>query len=80
MCNEDILRLLMDHRGHTVSEMASHFHVTQTAIRNRLLRLTLAQSVTRRRNDEQRRGRPQDLYFITSQGAAALAKAADDRS
>jgi len=80
MCNDDILRLLADQRGHSIAEMASHFHVTQTAIRNRLVRLMQSQSVTRRRNDEQRRGRPQDLYFITSQGAAALAGAAHDRS
>ncbi|MGA2259481.1 MAG: MarR family transcriptional regulator, partial [Thermoguttaceae bacterium] len=73
MCNDDILRLLADQRGHSIAEMATQFHVTQTAIRKRLLRLMQLQSVTRRRNDEQRRGRPQDLYFITSQGAAALA-------
>jgi hypothetical protein len=30
MCNDDILRLLMDHHGHTVAEMATQFHVTQT--------------------------------------------------
>ena len=80
MCNDDILRLLADLRGHSIAEMATQFHVTQTAIRKRLLRLMQLQSVTRRRNDEQRRGRPQDLYFITSQGAAALAGAAHDRS
>ncbi|MGA2258626.1 MAG: hypothetical protein ABSG53_28505 [Thermoguttaceae bacterium] len=78
MCNDDILRLLMDQRGRSVSEMATYFHVTQTAIRNRLLRLTLSQSVTRRRNDGRRRGRPQYLYCITPQGQAALAKAAGD--
>ena len=73
MCNNDLLRLLADQRGRSVSEMATHFHVTQTAIRKRLLRLTLVQSVTRQRDDANRRGRPPDLYFITSQGTARLA-------
>ena len=74
MCNDDILRLLADQRGHTVAEMAAYFRVTETAIRKRLLRLTLGQSVTRQRHDEHRgRGRPPDLYFITSQGTAKLA-------
>jgi len=73
MCDNDVLRLLADQRGRSVSEMATHFHVTQTAIRKRLLRLTLSQSVTRRHNAERRQGRPQYLYYITSQGAAAVA-------
>jgi len=73
MCNNDVLRLLADHRGRSVAEMATHFRVTQTAIRKRLLRLTLLQSVTRQRKGGWQRGRPQYLYFITSQGEAALA-------
>ena len=75
MCNNDLLRLLADQRGRSVAEMATHFHVTQTAIRKRLLRLTLVQSVTRQRDDANRRGRPPDLYFITNQGKARLAGA-----
>jgi len=75
MCNDDILRLLADQRGHTVAEMAAYFRVTETAIRKRLLRLTLVQSITRNRDDANRRGRPPDLYFITSQGTASLAGA-----
>ncbi len=69
MCNDDILRLLADQRGRSVSEMAAHFHVTQTAIRNRLLRLTAAQSVIRKREAGQcGRGRPKYLYYLTSPG------------
>ena len=68
MCDEDILRLLADRSGHSLSGMAAHFHVTLTAIRNRLLRLMQLQSVTRQRNDERRRGRPQYVYYITPRG------------
>lgn len=79
MCDNDILRLLADHCGHTIGAMVAHFHVTQTAIRARLLRLMLSQSVTRQRDDAtRRRGRPRYLYFITSRGEAALAKPADE--
>jgi len=80
MCNDDILRLLADQPGRTVAEMAAHFRVTQTAIRGRLIRLTVAQSVTRKRKDTKQRGRPLYLYYITSQDAAALAETADDQS
>jgi len=80
MCNNDILRLLADHRGRSVSEMATHFQVTQTAIRNRLSRLTMSQSVTRQGQKARRQGRPKYLYFITSQGEAALAEAANERT
>ena len=39
-CHDDyVLRLLTDQRGCSVSEMAIHSHVFQTAIRRRLLRL-----------------------------------------
>jgi len=72
MCDDDILRLLADHSGHSLSEMAAHFHVTLTAIRNRLLRLMESQSVTRQRNDQRRRGRPQYVYFITPRGEKSL--------
>ena len=75
MCDNDILRLLADQEGRSLLAMAIHFHVTQTAIRDRLVRLTTLQSVTRRRDDERRRGRPRYLYYITSRGAAALADA-----
>ena len=79
MCDNDILRLLADQRGRSVSEMAAHFRVTLTAIRNRLLRLTLLQSVTRQRdNATRKRGRPRSLYSLTERGAASLARAADD--
>ena len=80
MCNNDILRLLADHRGRSVSEMATHFQVTQTAIRNRLSRLTMSQSVTRQGQKARRQGRPKYLYSITSQGEAALAEAANERT
>jgi len=73
MCDGDILRLLADQPGRTVAEMATRFHVTQTAIRSRLIRLTVAQSVTRKRKDTKQRGRPLYLYYITSRGEAALA-------
>jgi predicted ArsR family transcriptional regulator len=75
MCNNDFLRFLADQGGHTVAEMVAHFRVTQTAIRKRIVRLTAAQSITRKRDDPKRSGRPKYLYFITSQGAAALAAA-----
>ena len=67
MCDNDLLRLLADNGGHTVYEMAAHFHVTQTAIRNRLTRLICAQAVTRKRKGERKRGRPQHLYCAVSQ-------------
>ncbi len=77
MCDEDILRLLADQCGRSVFEMVTHFHVTQTAIRNRLRRLTAAQSVVRKRSGDatRKRGRPKYLYYITGAGAAALAEA-----
>ena len=73
MCDKDLLRLLSDQVGRSIMGMADHFHVTQTAIRDRLVRLTRLQSVIRRRDDERRRGRPRYLYYITSQGVEALA-------
>jgi len=75
----DLLRLLADQRGHTTSEMTSHFHVTQTAIRQRLIRVMWKQLVIRQRADAAgKRGRPQYLYFISSKGEAVLAEASDD--
>ena len=73
MCDNDILRLLADQQGRSLLGMAVHFQVTQTAIRDRLVRLTTLQSVTRKRDDERRRGRPRYLYYITSRGEEALA-------
>lgn len=78
MCNNDILRLLADERGRSISEMAAHFSVTLTAIRQRLIRLAGKQLVTRKHDDAKRRGRPKYLYFITSQGAAVLAETPDE--
>jgi len=80
MCDDDILRLLADQPGRTVAEMATRFHVTQTAIRARLARLTAAQSITRKRGDDamRKQGRPKYLYYITSSGTAALVEAADE--
>ncbi len=80
MSDKDLLRLLADQRGRTVTEMASHFRVTQTAIRARLHRLIAAQAVIRKRSDDAigKRGRPQYLYYIKCQGEIALA--ADGRS
>jgi predicted ArsR family transcriptional regulator len=72
MCDDDLLRFLMDERGRSISEIASHFHVTATAIRNRLTRLTAAQSVTQNRDAVMGRGRPRLRYFITSEGAASI--------
>jgi|SRR5271157_4830594 len=75
--DNDILRLLADHRGRSVLSMAEHFAVTQATIRNRLLRLTLAQAVTRKRDDmTYKRGKPCYQYYITRRGAKALATAA----
>ena len=80
MCNDDILRLLADQRGCTVAEMATHFRVTETAIRNRLIRLAVTQSVTRKRSNETKgkRGRPTYLYYITSQGTARWRRRQDE--
>jgi len=73
MCDDDILRILADHQGHSIPEIVAHFHVTQTAIRYRLNRLMHKQSVIRKRPNKQTRGpgrgRPKHLYFITSQAA-----------
>jgi predicted ArsR family transcriptional regulator len=76
MCNDDVLRFLADRCGHTVSEMVSHFRVTQTAIRARLRRLIGEQTITRQRRDDaaRKRGRPQYLYYITSRGETRLAE------
>ncbi len=75
MRDNDVLRLLEDQRGRTIAEVAAHFRVTETAIRNQLIRLTAAQSVTRQRSDASKGkpGRPKYLYYITSQVAAKLA-------
>jgi len=78
MRDEDILRLLADHSGHSLSGMAAHFHVTLTAVRNRLLRLLDVQSVTRQRDNERRRGRPQYVYYITPRGERALQLSDED--
>ena len=78
MCNNDILGFLADQRGHTVAEMAAHFHVTQTAIRARLWRLTEAQAVTWKSKDLRRRGRPQFIYYLASQGEAMMAEPAEE--
>ena len=80
MCDDDLLRLLAEQGGRSIADIAAHFHVTPTAIRQRLVRLMRSQSVTRRRADDatRRRGRPRHLYCITSQGEAALAKAAGE--
>lgn len=78
MCNDDVLRLLADQRGRSVSEMANHFGVTRTVIYDRVSRLMYVQAVTRQRDDVTRkRGKPQYLYYITSQGTARLAVAAE---
>ena len=81
MCNEDILQLLANRDGRTIFEMATHFHVSKTVIRGRLIRLMLAQSVTRKCMEErQQGGRPQHLYYITNQGRSLLTETADNRT
>jgi predicted ArsR family transcriptional regulator len=83
MCDGDILRLLADQHGHSIAEMAGHFRVTQTAIRNRLQRLEHRERIVRQREESWRqpgtpkRGRPRYLYFITSRGEAALQEPPD---
>ena len=70
MCDDDILQLLADQRGRSITELVSHFHVTMTAIRNRLIRLASARKVTRKLDaGTRRRGRPKYLYFITLRDA-----------
>ena len=79
MCDNDLLRLLADQQGHSVGEMVSHFRVTMTAIRQRLIRLTHRQAVTRKRDDGQSgRGRPRYVYCITSRGLASWPKSAEE--
>ncbi len=78
MCDNDILRLLADQTGRSIAGMATHFWVTATAIRDRLVRLTTLQMVTRRHDGEQQRGRPRYLYYITGRGAAELAPPDDE--
>ena len=68
MCDDDILGLLADQRGHSVAEMAAHFHVTKTAIRNRVIRLMRAQSVARKCEGERRRSRPEYTYYLAGRG------------
>jgi predicted ArsR family transcriptional regulator len=80
MCNNDVLRFLADEQGRTLAEIATHFGVTLTAIRNRVIRLMQLQSVTRQRNDQRRRGRPQFLYYITPRGSAILKETAEEAS
>jgi predicted ArsR family transcriptional regulator len=78
MCDNDILRMLADRRGHTISEMIAHFHVTQTAILQRLRRLTSKEAVTREPvHATGKRGRPQFLYSITIKGETALAESTE---
>ena len=70
MCDKDLLRLLADQRGRTVTEMASPFSSYPNSDPPRLHRLMAEQAVTRKRSDDARgkRGRPKYLYYITSQG------------
>ena len=80
MCDNDLLRLLAEHDGRTVADIAEHFHVTYTAIRNRLTRLMQSQAVSRKLKFVQSRGRPQHLYYITSSGKKAKKLLDESRS
>lgn len=67
MCDDDILRLLADERPRCVAEMAAHFQVTWTAIRNRLDRLMNAGAIVREPVPSQgKHGRPKYLYSLCS--------------
>jgi len=81
MRDNNVLRLLAGHGGRSAMSLADQLGVTRGAIYLSLHRLTLAKAVTRE-PDEMRlaRGRPGYLYCITSQGEAALAKAADEEN
>ena len=74
--HKDLLRLLAERGGCSIAEMAAHFHVTQTAIRQRLVPPMHTQSVARRYKGERRRGRPRFIYQIASRGETTLASAA----
>jgi hypothetical protein len=84
MCDDDLLRLLADQRGRTVSQMATHFQVTLTAIRNRLIRLQDRERVVRRREETShpsatpQRGRPRYLYYIATRGVTALQDSSEE--
>jgi len=69
MCDNDLLGWFADHDGYSVSEIAAHFHVTQTAIRGRLTRLMAAELVTRKVVVTRERGRPKHMYFLASRTA-----------
>ena len=58
MCDNDILCLLVEQGNRSIAEMATHFGVTKTAIRNRLLHLMSSQSVIRQCIATRQRGRP----------------------
>jgi hypothetical protein len=68
MCDDDILNLLADQRGRSVAQMANHFHVTKTAIRNRLIRLMHVKAVMRTCEGQRRRSRPEYTYYLTGGG------------
>ena len=82
MCDDDILRLLADQCGRSVAGIAAHFHVTQTAIRKRLLRLEDRQRIVRQREEVRpginKRGRPTYQYFITSRGTTSLQESSNE--
>ncbi len=78
MRDNDVLRLLVDHRGRSVLSLVDQFGVPTATIRLSLHRLTLAKAVIRERDDMPRRGKACYLYYITRQGEAALAKMADE--
>ncbi len=76
MSDNDLLRLLADKRGHSERNMAEQFSVTPPAIYARLVRLVLAQAVTRKREDIAfGQGMLQYLYCITDRGLKTLAQA-----
>jgi hypothetical protein len=68
MCDNDVLRLLADQRGRTVAAMATHFRVSKTAIRARLVRLMRGHRVFRKCEGAPRRSRPEYTYYITKRG------------
>lgn len=75
MCDDDILRLLLDQGPRTVAEMADHFHVTRTTIRYRLIRLRRTRKVARKlvRSQTEPR-RPTHLYSLTASGRDEAAR------
>ena len=77
IADNEVLCLLADGRGRSARTIAERLSISEPTIRSGLLRLMMAQAVSRKHEEMTlRRGLPGYLYYITRQGEAALAAAA----